>query len=83
MTEKAATMDHEEWIRFVWLNRASLIQQLQKLFPDVEFTNIDPGLYPIIYLKRLHGQVELDFQAVKIELDDEDDIREATLLPQR
>ena len=76
-------MDHEEWIRFVWLNRASLIQQLQKLFPDVEFTNIDPGLYPIIYLKSLHGRVELSFQAVKIELNDEDDIREATLLPQR
>ena len=74
-------MDHEEWIRFVWLNRPSLIDQLRPLLPgDIEFTNIDPGLHPIIYLKRPHGSFELGFLALKVELDEQDDIRPIDIL---
>jgi len=72
-------MDHEEWFHFVWEHRDPLIKQLQSLLPEAEFTNIAPGLYPILYLQRPHGRIELNFVAVKVELDDERNIKEAEI----
>jgi len=72
-------MDHEEWLHFVWEHREHLIEQLKSLLPEAEFTNIAPGLYPIFYLQRPHGRIELNFEAVKVGLDDERNIKEAEI----
>jgi len=81
MTDHPTTTDHEEWIRFVWLNKPALSEQIKALLPkEIEFTDIDPGLAPIIYLKRLHGNMSLNFLALKVALDDQEDIREIQIL---
>jgi len=72
-------MDPEEWIHFVWEHRDLLIKQLQSRLPETEFTNIAPGLYPILYLQRPHGRIELNFVAVKVGLDDKRNIKEAEI----
>jgi len=72
-------MDPEEWIHFVWEHRDLLIKQLQSRLPEAEFTNIAPGLYPILYLQRPHGRIELNFVAVKVGLDDKRNIKEAEI----
>ena len=73
-------MDHEEWIDFVLENRESLLERLKSLLPHTKFTNIAPGLYPIIHLQQPHGRVEPNIQAARVGLDDEGRVQEAELL---
>lgn len=81
MIDKPEAMDDEEWIRFVWLNKPALIAQIRAMIPeDIEFTDIDPGGAPIIYLKQPHGNVQLSFLALRVALDDQEDIREIEIL---
>jgi hypothetical protein len=69
-------VDHRDWINFVELNRPALTEQLRALLPaEIEFSSIDPGPLPIIFLRRSHGAVELSFLAVSTELDEEGDLR--------
>jgi hypothetical protein len=81
MTEETEAMDDEEWIRFVWLNKPALIAQIRARIPrDIKFIDIDPGGALIIFLKRLHGNVPLNFLALKVALNDQEDIREIQIL---
>jgi len=81
MTDKTETMDDEEWIRFVWLNKPALIAQIRARIPrDIKFTDIDPGGAPIIFLKRRHGNVPLNFLALEVALDDQENISEIQIL---
>ena len=73
-------MDDEAWIRHVAEGRDRILPQLQALLPDIEFTSIMPGIFPIIYLQRRHGAVELGFAAVEAELDEEGAIQRVEVL---
>ena len=73
-------MRDEEWIRFVCDNRERLVPQLRECVPDLEFSSIMPGVFPVVYLQRPHGAVELGFMALHLEIDEAGDLQGVTVV---
>jgi hypothetical protein len=75
----AHPMEERDWMLFVLLNRDILAEQLRACLPGVEFSSLDPGVYPMVYLKHFHGRVELSYLAVRLELDHDSNIGRAEI----
>ena len=73
-------MQDREWIQFVSDNRERLMPQLRECMPDVEFSNIMPGVFPVVYLQRPHGTLELGFLALHLEVDESGDVQGVTVV---
>ena len=73
-------MQDKDWIHFIADNRERLMPQLRERVPDLEFTSIMPGAFPIVYLQRPHGTIELGFLALQLDLDDDGNIREVRVV---
>jgi hypothetical protein len=73
-------MEERDWMLFVLLNKEILTEQLRARLPDTEFSSIDPGVYPLVYLKRFHGHVELSFLSVQLELDHDSNVGKAQIV---
>lgn len=73
-------MQDQEWIKFVVENRDRLLPQLRERVPDLEFSSIMPGVFPVVYLQRPHGAVELGFLALQLEVDKEGNIAEVKVV---
>ncbi|MFH1570775.1 MAG: hypothetical protein ABIL09_22475 [Gemmatimonadota bacterium] len=73
-------MQPEEWIRYVADNRERLLPQLRERMPDLKFSSIMPGVFPVIYLQRPHGSVELGFLAVELTLDEAGDVTDLAII---
>lgn len=73
-------MQDQEWIVYITENRDRLMPQLRERVPDLEFSSVMPGLFPVVYLQRPHGAVELGFLALQLDLDEEGNIQEVKVV---
>jgi hypothetical protein len=73
-------MNPAEWIDYVSHNKDYLAKEIRDHMPETDFSNILPGLAPIVYLQKKHGAIELTFEAVNLEIDEYGAVKRADAL---
>ena len=67
-------MNPAEWFSFVDKNENYLVEHIRSHLLGTELSSILPGLPNTIYLRQMHGMIELTFDAVQLELDEEEKV---------
>ena len=74
-------MSSAEWLAYVKEHGDRLTEQLRVRLADSGITGIAPGFPPaVVYVRRLLGPIELNFEAVELEFDANGNISRAAIV---